>query len=308
MEIRVKKYLGSAARVLPLISTLMACQFFSNASAGTIVVTQIRPAINGIRFLALRGDAKGKLISVEGVTADGQRVDAGDGFSTLSGTFELTISGPDTTNWQKLKIVGDETWEGITKEGPYESEKQKKKQKAPGSFQDRPNGLPFEFLPNLWTDGDETFAQIDIINTSPVFAYSFTSLKLFKGLSLVYWQTDQFDSPAAIATGTFQWDFVSDNGSASITKAGGDVAPILAFPLGTPSFLSYDLLTGVARPILAPGVYGDPISFSTGFSAVPEPSSRAIVMLVCVAFGFRKRLVSILKSRFVVRILQPLGG
>jgi hypothetical protein len=38
-------------------------------------------------------------------------------------------------------------------------------------------------------------------------------------------------------------------------------------------------------------VFGDPISFSTGFSAVPEPSSRAIVILACLVLGFRKGLV-----------------
>lgn len=292
MEIPVKKYLGSAARVLPLISTLVAWQFFSNASAGTITVNQIRPAINGIRSLALV-DGKSTFLSVEGVTADGQRMDAASGTtSSGTGTLELTISGVDTSNWQSLRIVGDmETWEGITKTGAYKSEEQKKKDKAPGSYQDRPNGLPFQFLPNFWSYVEGTFAQIDIINTSPFFAYSFTSLSLYKGLSPVYWQTDQFDSPAAIATGTFQWDFVSDNGSASIAKAGGDVAPILAFPLGTPSDPSYDLLTGVARPILGPGVYGDPVSFSTAFRAVPEPSYQAVVILVCVVLGFRKRLV-----------------
>ena len=79
-----------------------------------------------------------------------------------------------------------ETWEGITEKGAYKSEQQKNRDKAPGSYQDRPNGLPFEFLPNFWSDAEGTFAQIDIINTSPFYAYSFTSLKLYKGLNLVY--------------------------------------------------------------------------------------------------------------------------
>jgi hypothetical protein len=112
----------------------------------------------------------------------------------------------------------------------------KKRSKAPGSYQDRPNGLPFEFLPNFWSDAEGTCAQIDIFNTSSFYAYSFTSLKLYKALSPVYWQTDQFDSPAAIATGTFQWDFCQTMVQRALQKRGATLHRYSRF-LSTPRLI-----------------------------------------------------------------------
>jgi hypothetical protein len=155
-------------------------------------------------------------------------------------------------------------------------------------------GLPFDnSYVTFGNDSGTLTGQLALVNASTAFAYDFTSLRIYKNLDLAFFNNAQFDSAAAIASGSLAIDGLSLLGALQIPLAGLELLPepdqtfpFLVFPLGTVTPGTYVLALGSARPIFADGNFGAATPFSIGIQVTPEPSFFAPVGAIAVLLSF----------------------
>jgi hypothetical protein len=195
---------------------------------------------------------------------------------------------PDEENWY------------VTTSGTYLSAQETKYLFESGN--ERLAGLPF--TPSYATYADDqgtNVGQLTLVNTSTSFPYDFTSLLVYKNLDVAFFDSTQFDSATAIASGTLAIDALAQLGVMQIPVAGleslpepSQTFPLMVLPLAGVTPNTYILAVGNARPILADGSFGPSTLFSVGIELtpeVPEPA-RLPVWLIMTTFacaGIRRR-------------------
>jgi len=196
----------------------------------------------------------------------------GDFSSNDNSLFQRTSDGKGVA----FRISNDnEDWEGIKANGSYWS---KQEIKAAKPFIDIPVSVFADSGAGFFDHNGQTLGQIQVINSSTTTAYNFTSLVAYKDLDLAFLNSTDFNSPAAIASGTLAFDAVAAGGITAVTFAGqGDsVPPLLTLPLGAVAPDTYVLVTGTAEAIEADNQFGPPFSFAMAFQTAPEPSALAL--------------------------------
>jgi hypothetical protein len=288
-------------RIVPTFGMIMgliiSCLFSTQIVASTIPIDITGNFRNGISDITIT-DGKNKDVKItvnepggtDGTIASGTTDNVG-GYS--SGDLAGLTAGASSVDIE----VGGEHFKGVTKDGIYTSEEQKKKAKG---LQATFNELPFDFFGSFVTFEGDLFGQLQLMNNSTEFAFDFSSLILFTGLDLSFFNPIEYASISAMASGTMAYDFLSLNGGeASIPLAGGSASPILTFPTGPLSYDKYILLAGTARPIIGQDQYGDEIMFTVAAANVPEPASIVLFGIAFIVLVFRRsKMVDALKTTF----------
>jgi hypothetical protein len=194
----------------------------------------------------------------------------------------------------------EENWY-ITTSGTYTSAQEQKALFEPG--ESRFAGLPFDQSYFAYEDiSGGLQGQLALINSSTTAAYNFSSLSIYTDLDTSFFNSSDFDSTAAIASGHLALDAVAAmgvgavqiplNGLQSLPEP-SQTFPILDFPLGSVEPDTYVLVTGTASPILSDGSFGPGTTFSFAIAPIPEPSSLMLLCSVSVLIGllsyFRQR-------------------
>jgi hypothetical protein len=268
------------------------------------------------KFIITGGaDNKDKSISIVGITIDKNTRDTIRTDITKSGSLDgegnYTNSNVNTDNFNSYDItIGGETFSGVTNKTTYKflggyalnqnltSDKERQDAENSGAKFPHQNNLPgtdfvksdaFSFV--LQGQSSSQFVLVNSSNTP----YLFTSLHIYKDLDPAFNNPTQYNSAAAIATGTLDWGVPDIQATLSIPGAGGDVSPDITLAVGPVNPNGYELLTATAVPILGDGQFGDPvsISMSIGASSVPEPSTlllTAVGILAIVGYSCFGRL------------------
>jgi len=138
-----------------------------------------------------------------------------------------------------------------------------------------------------------------LFNSSQTDSYDLSNVNIYQGINQSYFGGSQFDSPAAIATGTLLFDVSAQTPLSIGPNDGSPFDPYLSIPIGDVNTGSYYLLVGVANQILPDGSNGPPVDFSMAFSITPEPSSWVLLLLGVGGIG------GALRSRGRVDARQP---
>lgn len=231
------------------------------------------PANKNVTVIKRENEAETK------VTVDGETTDV-DGkyhrnFGTaLFGATSLVIK------------IGNETWEGIIGCGNYTSEEQKK----PAKKQSMLESLPFDSFGSFAILDGDCYGQIQVINLDTDYAYEFSELLIYSDLDGSYFDTPDFDSPEAIATGRLVSNIIEETlmEKVEVTPM-GQAGSLITVPSGILyNSNDYVLLTGMSHKIDGDG---NPIGDDVGFSIaiIPEPATILLLGLGGLALLRRRR-------------------
>lgn len=221
-------------------------------------------------------DGKNKGVQVHAVEGNGSETKLCSGTTDKDGKYSKdSIDKGLSTNTENLKVlIGSETWLGITTDGKYDSEEQKKAANQKVEIQ----SLMFDSFGSIFSYEDGLYAQVQVINQDTQYAYEFPSLVIYDDLDELYFNTDAFDSQEAINTGQLVSDVISEMGKAGVTKM-GDGGNIITVPSGIINNPErYVLLKGTAHKIDDEGnPVGPDIDF--GIAIVPEPATICLLAI-----------------------------
>jgi hypothetical protein len=258
---------AAIAILIPTPGTLIASTITVSLGNGTI---QIKGGTAGATFTAY-AHPPNQNTSTKDMTRSGTLNSSGDSGNIntagLTGTYEY--------------VIGTENFLGI----PVGTNESKNIQVQ--SLQEQNASI------NLFHGSDPVFAsttssifetptglvdQFNIENSDTLNGYEITSLDIYSGLNPAFYTAGNFDSLAAIASGTFVEDWAAATGGISIPMAGGPDLPFISVPVADANYNSYDLITGTAAPILADGTLGASFTFSS--ASLPETPEPAPILLL----------------------------
>ncbi len=172
---------------------------------------------------------------------------------------------------------GADTFPGISISGTYYSEEQEEEREF-GHDEDFPD-LQASSM-SYFFHGGTLFAQFELFNNSSVLAYDFTAMQIYDGLDLAFFNSVDFASPAAIASGVLALDVLAVTSFARLPRVDPDPLSFSSLVLSVPGIdpTGYQLVVGFARPISLSGEVGEPAHFAFA-TTVPGPPSLILLGL-----------------------------
>jgi hypothetical protein len=259
--------LGSIAAAHPQLSMATT---IAVATGGGVISFTGGPASSAYKIYQHPPNSFKTGASFSGTTNASGDSGANHNITGLNGTFEIDIGG--------------ENYVGIVNGGNYTSIQEQNKA-APGFFSGLFSVLGSSFSTISVLNGVTT-DQFNLVNSSTLYPYVFTSLLVYKDLNMSFFTQSQFDSAAAIASGTFVEDLVADSGGVGIPVAGGGDIPEISIPVAGLSPDGYQLVFGVAEPYLGNGEFGSPFDFALASTTAPEASTWAMMIIGFAGLGF----------------------
>jgi hypothetical protein len=223
-------------------------------------------------------------------TYAGGEVASGAGTTDASGNSSGTPNVTGMNGTFEIAFAGD-NFVGIVNGGTYTS-RQEQVDLSLNQFRGDP--VLISSFSSFASVGGSLTDQFNLINSSTAYPLNFTDLTVYKGLDLSYFTASNFDSAAAIASGTFVTDLVTDSGGFGIPVAGGVDIPEVSIPVSNVVRGTYQLVVGTAEPYLGNGMFGPSFAFSLASAPVPEPASWTLMFVGFCGLGaiMRRRRTS----------------
>ena len=204
----------------------------------------------------------------------------------FNGDAKISVPNLSSDNAAKGKVtIGGETWSGLLVNGVINRGIQSDDEKKPkGGIKDFPvdfDGSYDSLLPELPRDGF-SFNTFTLVNSGEN-GYQIDSLQIFSGLDLIYFTPANFATPAAISSGVLYDDVIADTGGPITISPEGQTISLSANLVADDT---YTLLHGTVQEILGSGELGPLEAVNIAATAIPEPSTWAMMLLGFVGLGY----------------------
>jgi hypothetical protein len=260
--------------VLTTAFTLFLCSLCVLAMAGKAHIV-IGRGLGGMNSVTITGAEPNQPVSVNQVDRNGvsTQADSTSPSNTTDASGNADKFDIEAVGAASLTItIGSEVFTGITQTGDFAAADVKP---VNGPTLDDFGPLPFGGKSSFFEFEGNTVNLLSLINTSNAHPFDFTGLVVYSGLDMDFFNSIEFASPAAIASGTLFSDVLAEEEQLTIPISGGSPAILTFSAPGKTN--TYNLIVGTARPILSNNTFGPDVGFAFAGSAVPEPGTLALL-------------------------------
>jgi hypothetical protein len=283
---------------LVFVLTILALGFLgpvtsSRAGSISVTITRERNIVTGvtlIKSIDITTPSPSTGYTLQSNNTNGTKGTVSTG-TTNSGTGQILLNYPSgiTDPPSFTLIVGSgasaEHFNGFINSSASILSKEERAAGVPSFILPQSPIVPFSFQAFGVSGLGPAYEQFVLTNTSTQNAYQLSSLQIYTGLNLSYFNLENYASPAAIATGTLDSDIVANLGHPAIVPVAGLQAdPLLTFSTLPVDPRSYELLIGTAQAIESDGSLGPPIDFAFA-ATVPEPWSIILLAPAMLLLG-----------------------